>query len=81
MADLNKMTVHALAAGLAEKKWSAVDIAKDCLDAVNKNDDKIHAFLKVDAEGILRDAKDSDERRVNGRALSEYDGIDRKSVV
>ena len=75
MADLNKMTVHALAAGLAEKKWSAVDIAKDCLDAVNKNDDKIHAFLKVDAEGILRDAKDSDERRVNGRALSEYDGI------
>ena len=75
MAELNKMTVHALAEGLAEKRFSAVEIAQDCLDAVKNGDDKIHAFLKVDAEDILREAKASDERRAKGEARSEYDGI------
>ena len=47
MAELNKMTVHALAEGLAEKRFSAVEIAQDCLDAVKNGDDKIHAFLHI----------------------------------
>ena len=75
MAELNKKTVHALAAGLADKSFSAVEIAQDCLEAVKLGDDKIRAFLKVDAEDVLREAKASDERRAKGEALSEYDGI------
>ena len=75
MAELNKKTVHALAEGLAQKQFSAVEIAQDCLDAVKNGDDKIRAFLKVDAEDVLREAKLSDERRAKGEALSEYDGI------
>ena len=75
MAELNKKTVHALASGLADKSFSAVEIAQDCLEAVKLGDDKIRAFLKVDAEEILREAKASDERRAKGEALSEYDGI------
>ena len=75
MAELNKKTVHALAEGLVQKQFSAVEIAQDCLDAVKNGDDKIRAFLKVDAEDVLREAKLSDERRAKGEALSEYDGI------
>lgn len=69
------MTVHELAAGLADKRWSAVEIAQACLDAVEKSNDKINAFLKYNAEDLLKEAKLSDERRAAGRELSEYDGI------
>ena len=76
MADtLDRKTVHELAAGLAEKRWSSVEIVKDCLDAVRTRDKEIHAFLKFDADDALREAALSDERRAAGKALSAYDGI------
>lgn len=75
MAELNKKTVHALSEGLVNKSWSAVEIAQDCLEAVKNGDDKVRAFLKVDAEEVLKEAKASDERRAKGAPLSEYDGI------
>lgn len=76
MADkLNCKTVHELSEGLAQKRWSSVEIVQDCLDAVRSGDDRIHAFLKFDAEDALHEAALADERRAAGKARSAYDGI------
>jgi aspartyl-tRNA(Asn)/glutamyl-tRNA(Gln) amidotransferase subunit A len=68
-------TAASLADDLAAGRITSVEVTQAHLDRIAEVDDRVHAFLHVDAEGALRDAAVSDERRANGGALSPLDGV------
>src|SRR5688572_23613794 len=52
-----------------------MEIARAHLDRIAAVDDKVHAFLHVDAEGALAAARAVDERRAAGEALQPLAGV------
>jgi aspartyl-tRNA(Asn)/glutamyl-tRNA(Gln) amidotransferase subunit A len=45
------------------------------LNKIEEQEPTVNAFITVDAEGAMRDAQASDERRKNGTLLSPLDGV------
>ncbi|WP_432478853.1 Asp-tRNA(Asn)/Glu-tRNA(Gln) amidotransferase subunit GatA [Nocardioides sp. GXQ0305] len=64
-----------LADELAAGRVTSVDVTQRHLDRIADVDDRVHAFLHVDAEGALEAAAASDERRAAGEPLSVLDGV------
>jgi aspartyl-tRNA(Asn)/glutamyl-tRNA(Gln) amidotransferase subunit A len=64
-----------LSRDLAAKKISPVELLNQTLELVGKHDDKIKAFLAVEKDQALAEAKKSADRIQAGKALSPYDGI------
>jgi aspartyl-tRNA(Asn)/glutamyl-tRNA(Gln) amidotransferase subunit A len=67
-ASLNPLltaTATELAARIASREVSAVEVAQAHLDRIAEVDEKVHAFLHVDADGALAQA-----RRVDGGEIS-----------
>ncbi len=73
--DLKKMTIQGASELLKNNEISSVELCELYLARVESVDKKVNAFLKTDAEKILGMATAADERRSNGTALSDYDGI------
>lgn len=66
------------AAALASGEVTSVELTQAHLDqiaAVDGGGDGVHAFLHVDAEGALAQARASDERRAASAPLHELDGV------
>jgi len=61
-------TLADLSGALAEKKVSSVELTQERLDRIAALDGKLNAFITVDAEGALGQAKSADEARARGRA-------------
>ncbi|MDP2273147.1 MAG: Asp-tRNA(Asn)/Glu-tRNA(Gln) amidotransferase subunit GatA [Archangium sp.] len=61
-----------LSAALAKRELSAVEATQACLDQIAATDDKVGAFLRVDARGALDAAKAADARSTK---LSPLDGV------
>lgn len=70
--DLNKLTLKQASDKLKNREISAVELVKDCLAAI---DDKINAFITKPDEGVIKIARESDNRIKEGKAKSEIDGI------
>jgi aspartyl-tRNA(Asn)/glutamyl-tRNA(Gln) amidotransferase subunit A len=66
VTDLVRLTACDLAARIAAREMSAVDVAQAHLDRIGAVDDKLHAFLHVDSEGALAQAKRVDAGEVAG---------------
>lgn len=75
MSALIEKTLFELSNGLAAKEFSSVEVTKAYLDAIESKEPDVKAYLTVDAEGALASAKDVDEQRMQGRALSPLAGI------
>ncbi len=67
MSDLTRMTATQLAAAIAKKETSAVEVAQAHLDRIDAVDAKLHAFLYVDREGALAAARAVDETAPENR--------------
>ena len=67
--DLVRMTAARTAAAIAGREVSAVEVAQAHLDRIAAVDDRVHAFLHVDAEGALAQA-----RRVDA-AIADRDSL------
>ncbi|MFT4080961.1 MAG: Asp-tRNA(Asn)/Glu-tRNA(Gln) amidotransferase subunit GatA [Nocardioides sp.] len=66
------------AASLATGEVTSVELTQAHLDQIARVDGGaagVHAFLHVDAEGALTQAKASDERRAAGTARHQLDGV------
>ncbi|WGL53602.1 Asp-tRNA(Asn)/Glu-tRNA(Gln) amidotransferase subunit GatA [Nocardioides sp. BP30] len=65
------------AAALAAGEVTSVELTQAHLDQIAAVDggEGVHAFLHVDAEGALEQARESDERRAAGAPLHELDGV------
>jgi len=75
MTDLTGMTAAVLAGEIAAGHASSVEVTQAHLDRITAVDDKIHAFLYVDADGALAAARAVDERRAAGEALGPLAGV------
>src|SRR6185312_1523022 len=71
----DKRTATAIAGALAAGETTSVEVTRAHLDRIAEVDADVHAFLHVDAEGALRDAAASDERRAAGASYGPLDGV------
>ncbi|WP_062205724.1 Asp-tRNA(Asn)/Glu-tRNA(Gln) amidotransferase subunit GatA [Streptomyces sp. NBRC 109706] len=75
MADLIRLTAAELATAIADGTASSVEVTQAHLDRVDAVDEKVHAFLHVDREGAIAQAKAVDERRAAGERLGPLAGV------
>ncbi|MCB1503991.1 MAG: Asp-tRNA(Asn)/Glu-tRNA(Gln) amidotransferase subunit GatA [Hyphomicrobiaceae bacterium] len=68
MTDLTKLTLAEARAGLQRKEFSAVELTRAHLDAIEKANGALNAFILVTADHALAQAKASDERLAKGGA-------------
>jgi aspartyl-tRNA(Asn)/glutamyl-tRNA(Gln) amidotransferase subunit A len=74
MSFIRKSAVE-MAAALTKGDVSAVELTKQHLERISEVDGEVHAFLFVDSEGALAQAKSIDERRSSGAQLSPLAGV------
>lgn len=75
MSDLIRRTAAELADALAAGETTSVELTQLHLDRIAEVDGAVHAFLHIDAEGALAQARASDERRAAGNLASPLDGV------
>jgi aspartyl-tRNA(Asn)/glutamyl-tRNA(Gln) amidotransferase subunit A len=75
VADLTKLTAAEIAASVQAGEVSAVEVTRAHLDRIADVDERVHAFLHVDADGALAAAQQVDERRQKGEALGPLAGV------
>jgi aspartyl-tRNA(Asn)/glutamyl-tRNA(Gln) amidotransferase subunit A len=73
-SELNSLTIAGALEGLANKEFSAVELAQAHLKAMEKHRD-LNAYIVETPEKALSMAKASDERRAKGDKLGTLDGI------
>ncbi|HEV2640440.1 MAG TPA: Asp-tRNA(Asn)/Glu-tRNA(Gln) amidotransferase subunit GatA [Actinocrinis sp.] len=73
--DLTRRTAAQLARAVASGEASAVEVAQAHLDRIAKVDEKVRAFLHVDAEGALARAGAVDAKRAAGQKLGPLAGV------
>ena len=64
-----------MAKALTSKEISSVELTQAHLDQISKVDTDVHAFLHVDSEGALAQARDVDARRKAGEKLAPLAGV------
>ena len=73
--NLFQATATELAQLLDSGECTSLEIAQAFIERTNLVDDQVHAFLHLDEEYMLEQAKASDCRRAEGKTLSPLDGI------
>jgi aspartyl-tRNA(Asn)/glutamyl-tRNA(Gln) amidotransferase subunit A len=71
---INK-TAAQMADALAKGETTSVELTQAHLDRITSVDGQVKAFLHVDTEGALAQAKDVDARRAKGEKLSPIAGV------
>ena len=71
---INKSAVE-MAAALNSGEITSVELTQHHLDRIKTVDKDVHAFLHVDTEGALAQARDVDSKRKSGEKLSPLAGV------
>ena len=66
--DLSNLTIVEACRALHAKEYSALDLTNAYLDAIQKKDGDIHAYLEVWADSARREAKVADEMIASGKS-------------
>ncbi|WP_168220778.1 Asp-tRNA(Asn)/Glu-tRNA(Gln) amidotransferase subunit GatA [Streptomyces sp. RFCAC02] len=74
-SDLTRLTAAGLSERLADGSVSAVEATEAHLSRIEAVDEKVHAFLHVDRDGALAQARAVDERRAAGDKLGPLAGV------
>ncbi|WP_313624593.1 amidase [Achromobacter sp.] len=76
MSEIAFATMSELADGLAQGRYSSVELTRHFLDRIAQANPALGAFVSVDSAGALRLAEASDARRLAGYGLlSPLDGV------
>ena len=75
MTDLTRSTAADLAALIATREVSAVEVTRAHLDRIGEVDDRVHAFLQVDTERALAAAEAVDVKIATGEAVGPLAGV------
>ncbi len=73
--DLIRQSAATLASAIAEGEVTSREVTQAHLDRIAEVDDRVHAFLHVDAEGALATADHVDARRAAGEPLGPLAGV------
>ncbi|MCL2464288.1 MAG: amidase family protein, partial [Micrococcales bacterium] len=75
MSDLTRLAAVDLAAKLAAREVSSVEVTQAHLDRIAAVDGPVHAFLHVCPEEALATARGVDQARAAGEALHPLAGV------
>ena len=75
MNDITRGNAADLAAAIAARQLSSVEVTRAHLDRIGAVDDKVHAFLDVDEDGALAQAAAVDTRIAAGERLGPLAGV------
>ena len=75
MSDLTRLSAADLAVALAAGETTSVEITRAQLDRIHGVDGALHAFLHVDDEGALAQARAADDRRSASTLVPELLGV------
>ncbi|NEW74183.1 Asp-tRNA(Asn)/Glu-tRNA(Gln) amidotransferase subunit GatA [Streptomyces rhizosphaericus] len=75
MTDLTRLTAAEIAARIASGEVTAVEVTEAHLARIEAVDEKVHAFLYVDREGALAQARAVDAKRERGEELGPLAGV------
>jgi len=75
VSDLIRQSAAVLASAIAEREVSAVEVTSAHLDRIAEVDERVHAFLYVDAEAALVAASAVDARLDAGERLGPLAGV------
>lgn len=75
MPELTKLTITEASAKLAAKEISAVNLVEETLTTIANTNPKVEAYLEVFADSARAQAKEVDDKRARGEALSPLAGI------
>jgi len=75
VSDLIRQSAAVLASAIAEREVSAVEVTSAHLDRIAEVDERVHAFLHVDAEAALAAASAVDARLDAGERLGPLAGV------
>lgn len=75
MSALARMSAEELVAGYTDGSLSPVEATQAALDAVERLDPEVNAFVLVDEEGALAQARTSEQRWRAGAPLGPGDGV------
>lgn len=73
--SLYKENAHTLHAMLTEKKISAQELAEDVFARIDDTEEKIGAYLSLNRENALKQAKATDEKIARGEKIAVLEGI------
>jgi aspartyl-tRNA(Asn)/glutamyl-tRNA(Gln) amidotransferase subunit A len=73
--DLTRLTASETAVAIAAGEVSAVEVTQAALDRIAKVDSLVNAFLHVDAEAALADARAVDDTRARGGTVGPLAGV------
>ncbi len=73
--DLNELTIKQAHDGLTEKKFSSADLTSACLAKIKKLNKKINAFITIDENGALAQAKAVDKKIAKGEEIGILEGV------
>ena len=74
-ANLDQLSASQIAAGVAAGDFTAVEVARAALDAVEQRDGEVQAFLQVSADLAIAAAEATDAARAAGRPLGPLAGV------
>ncbi|MEU3753763.1 Asp-tRNA(Asn)/Glu-tRNA(Gln) amidotransferase subunit GatA [Streptomyces olivoreticuli] len=74
-AELIKLTAAEIAAKIASGEVTAVQVTEAHLARIEAVDEKVNAFLHVDREGALAQARAVDDKRARGEKLGPLAGV------
>ena len=72
---LAPLSIESIRSSLASRETTAVDIAEDCLARIERDDDRIHAYLSVDRDYALAQAAKVDALAASGEPLPKLAGV------
>src|SRR4051812_40256780 len=75
MTELTRMTAADLGSKIQAGEVSAEEATRAHLDRITRVDQRVHAFLHVDADGAVAAARAVDEARRNGEKLGPLAGV------
>ncbi|XLE07145.1 Asp-tRNA(Asn)/Glu-tRNA(Gln) amidotransferase subunit GatA [Streptomyces sp. Pv4-95] len=75
MADLIKLTAAEIADRIASGAVTAVEVTEAHLARIEAVDEKVNAFLHIDREGALAQARAVDEKKARGEKLGPLAGV------
>jgi len=73
--NLKKMTINSIHEGLVKKKFSALKLTKEYLKQIKKQNKKINAFITLNEDEALYQAKKVDEKIKQNKKINILEGI------
>ncbi|WP_028264564.1 Asp-tRNA(Asn)/Glu-tRNA(Gln) amidotransferase subunit GatA [Atopobium fossor] len=75
MSHIDELSAVQIAAGVSAGEFSAVEVAQASLDAIEKRDGDVQAFLQVSSDLALEAAAATDKNRAAGKPLGALAGV------